>query len=70
MLGNQRLELSGERGQPLRQGRGGLGLDLPVGDVGEPIALCLDQPPAGRAEPGVEAEDLQASFSSSSSGTS
>ena len=67
---DQRFELVCERAQPARQGDVGVGLDLAVGDVRETIAVSLDQPPAGRAEARVEAEDSQASFSSSSSGTS
>ena len=70
VLGEQRFELVGEPRQALRQRRQRIGLDLAVGDVGEAVALGLDQAPAGRAEAGIEAEDLQASFSSSSSGTS
>jgi hypothetical protein len=38
--------------------------------VRQPVAVGFDQPPAGGAEPWVEAEDFQASRSSSSSGTS
>jgi hypothetical protein len=70
MIRDQRFELVGQRGQPLRQGCGRIGLDLPVGDVGEPVSVSLDQPPTGRAEARIEAEDLQARRSSSSSGTS
>ena len=70
MLGEQGLELAGEVGEALGQGIGRVGFQLPVGDMGQAVAVGLDQPPAGRAEPRVEAEDLQASRSSSSSGTS
>ena len=70
VLGKQRLELAREVGEPFRERGGGAGLELAVGEVGQAVAVGLDQPPAGRAEPGVEAEDLQASRSSSSSGTS
>jgi hypothetical protein len=45
-------------------------LQLAIGNVLEAITLGFDQPPAGRAQPGVETENPQASFSSSSSGTS
>jgi hypothetical protein len=38
--------------------------------VREAIALSFDQPPAGCGQPGVETENFQANFSSSSSGTS
>jgi len=70
MVRDQCLELVGKRSEPARQRRMGIGLDLAVGDVRQAIALSLDQAPAGRSEPRIEAEDLQASFSSSSSGTS
>jgi len=69
-IGNQRLELTREVGEPLRKSSRRVGFHLPVGDVRETVAFSLDQPPAGCAEAGVEAKDLQASFSSSSSGTS
>ena len=69
-VGNQRLELASQVREPFRQRRGSICLQLSVGDVGKSVALCLDNAPAGRAEPRVEAEDFQASFSSSSSGTS
>jgi hypothetical protein len=70
MIGDHGFELVRERRQPAGKRRAGVGLDLPVGDVGEAIPFRLDQPPAGGAEARVEAEDLQASRSSSSSGTS
>jgi hypothetical protein len=70
MVRDQRFELVGECGQPARQDRRSVGLDLAVGDVRQPVAVGFDQAPAGGAEPGVEAEDFQASRSSSSSGTS
>jgi hypothetical protein len=70
VVGDQRFELVGERGKTARQGDRRIRLDLPVGDVSEPIAVGLDQSPAGVAEPWIQAEDLQASFSSSSAGTS
>jgi hypothetical protein len=70
MVGDQGVELVSERREPARQRRIGVGLDLPVGDMRQAIALSLDQPPAGRAKAGIEAENPQASFSSSSSGTS
>jgi hypothetical protein len=67
---DQCLELIGECGKPARKRRGGVGLDLPVADMRQPVAFSLDEPPAGRAKAGIEPEDDQASFSSSSSGTS
>jgi len=70
VVDDQRVELIGERGQPARQRYRTIGLDLAVGDVGEAVAFSLDQPPAGGSKARVEAEDLQASRSSSSSGTS
>jgi hypothetical protein len=70
VVSNQCIELVGEGRKPARQRRVGIRLDLSVGDVRQPIAFSLDQAPAGRAEPRIEAEDFQASFSSSSSGTS
>ena len=58
------------RGEPPRQGCAGVGLDLPVGDVAQAVALSFDQSPAGGAEARIEAEDPQESLYSSSSGTS
>jgi hypothetical protein len=54
----------------LRKRGTGLGGQLPVGDVPEAIAVGFDHAPTGRAQARVEAENLQASFSSSSAGTS
>jgi hypothetical protein len=62
--------LVGECREPARQRRRAISPDLAVGDVSQAIAFSFDQSPAGGAEPGIEAEDFQASFSSSSSGTS
>ena len=70
MVRDQGFELVRKRGEAARQWRIRVRLDLAVGDMRQAVAFSLDQPPAGRAEAGVEAEDLQASFSSSSSGTS
>ena len=67
---DQPLELIGKRREALGKRRPGIGLDLAVGDMREAIAISFDQAPAGRAEAGIEAENPQASFSSSSSGTS
>ena len=69
-LRDERFELAGKVGEPLRQRRGRVRLQLAVSDVGKAVALGLNDPPAGRAEPGIETEDDQPSFSSSSSGTS
>ena len=54
VLGDERLELAREIGEPLRKRCGRVRLQLAVGDVGKAIAVCLDQPPAGRAQPGVQ----------------
>lgn len=70
VIGDQRFELVGQGGQAPRQGSGRVGLDLAVGDVTEAVAVRFDQAPAGGAKARIETEDLQASFSSSSSGTS
>ena len=69
-LADQGFQLVGECRKPRWQGRFRVGLDLSVGNMRDAIALSLDQAPAGRTQPGVETEDFQASFSSSSSGTS
>ncbi len=43
--------------QPLAE-RGALaGLDRTAGDVNQPVAVALDQAPAGAAEPRIDAED-------------
>jgi hypothetical protein len=70
VIADQGFELIRQRSQPARQYRIGVGLDLAIRDMGEAVAVSLDQAPAGRAEAGIEAENLQPSFSSSSSGTS
>ena len=70
VLGDEGLDLAGELGEALGERRGGAGLHLAVGEVRQAIALGADQPPAGRAEAGVEAEDDQASRSMTSSLTS
>jgi hypothetical protein len=70
MVVDQGLELVGQRCKPSRQRSVRLGLDLAVCKVSEAVALSFDQAPAGRAEAGIKAKNLQASLSSSSSGTS
>jgi len=70
VVGDQRFELVGECRKAARKRRGCVSPDLAVGDMREAIAVSLDQPPAGGAEAGVEAENLQERRSSSSSGTS
>ena len=69
-IDDQRFKLRCKVGQPFRQCFSSIGLQLAIVDVGQAIAPGLDQAPTGRAEPGVETENDQASFSSSSSGTS
>ena len=39
------------------QERFGIRPDLAVGDVGQPVAIRRDQPPAGSAQTGIEAKD-------------
>ena len=48
-----------------------IGHDPPIGDMAQPVAPGADQSPAGRAQPGIKAEDeVQPSRSITSSGTS
>jgi len=70
VIGEQRFKLVGERGKSARQRRLRVRLDLSVRNMGEAVPVSLNQSPTGGAESGVEAENSQASFSSSSSGTS
>jgi hypothetical protein len=70
VITDQRFQLIRQRREATRERRVRLGLDLTIGDMRQAIAFSLDQSPAGRAEAGIEAEDLQARRSSSSSGTS
>ena len=70
MFGDQGFELVGECREAFGKGRLGVGLDVAIGDVAEAIALGADQAPAGRAQAGIETEDDQPSFSSSSSAIS
>jgi len=69
MIGDDRFKLRREVGKALSQRFGRASFELSVGEMGQSVTLGADQPPAGRAEPGIEAEDDQPSFSSSSSGT-
>jgi hypothetical protein len=69
MIDDDRLELGGEVRETFGQGFSRVGFQLTVGEVRQAVAIGADQSPAGRAEPGIEAEDDQPSFSSSSSGT-
>ena len=68
MVGDERLKRIGKVCEAAGKFGGAIGLELAVGDMAETIAVGLDQPPAGGAEPRVEAEDSQPSLSSSSSG--
>jgi len=70
MVGDERLEMARERREAGCERLTAVGLDLPVGDMDEPIALRLDETPASGAKAGIEAENSQARRSSSSSGTS
>lgn len=56
-LGNQGFELERKVGEPLRQRRRAVRLELTVGEVRQPVAFGGDQPPAGGAEARVEAEN-------------
>ena len=38
------------------------GLDRAAGDVDQPVAVALDQPPAGAAEARIDAEDANRGF--------
>jgi len=46
-----------DRQQTRCQRHRAVGLDLAIGEVGEPVAVSGDQAPAGRAQSGVEAEE-------------
>lgn len=59
-----------QRQQPRGESRLGVGLDLTVGDMAQPIAIDGDQPPAGCAKAGVKTKQDQPSFSITSSETS
>jgi hypothetical protein len=70
VFNEERVELVGQRCEPLRKLRTRLRRQLAVRDVTKAVAVGFDQAPAGGAEAGIEAEDFQANLSSSSSGTS
>jgi len=70
MIDQQGLELRGKMRQARGQRLVGVGLELAVGEVLQAVAIGLNQPPASRGKRGIETEDPQANFSSSSSGTS
>jgi hypothetical protein len=46
VLIDHRLELVAQMREPLRQRRGGVGLQLPVGDVRQAIAISKNDGPA------------------------
>ena len=70
MFGDDGFELGRQVGKALGQEFTRVGLELAVADMAQAVTLSLDHAPPGGAQAGVEAEDDQASFSSSSSGTS
>ena len=70
VVGEERVELGGEVGEALGERLLGVGLELPIGEVGEAIALGTDQAVAGRGERWIEPEDNQPSRSITSSVTS
>jgi hypothetical protein len=70
MIGDHGFDHGRKVGEALGQFLTSVGLQLAVGDVNQAIAFSRDDAPAGCAQPRVEAENYQASFSSSSSGTS
>ena len=70
LVSKQRLEMVCEGRKPKGKRRIPVGPDLAVGDMHETVALRFDQAPASTAKTGIEAENLQARRSSSSSGTS
>lgn len=65
-VGQRRIQRQQARGQS----RLGVGFDLTVGNVAQPIAIDGDQPPAGCAKAGVKTKQDQPSFSITSSETS
>ena len=50
-------DLAEQRDQPHRQRLIGGGMGDPVGDMGEAIAVDVDDPPAGVPQPGIEPEN-------------
>jgi hypothetical protein len=56
--------------QSLRQRFLGIGPELAIGDMAQPVPFGGNDAPAGAAEPGIEADQDQASFSITSSETS
>jgi len=71
VIGQKRFQLRGEVRKAFGQRLGRVGFELAIGEVRKAITIGADDAPAGRSKARVEAEDQrQASFSSSSSGTS
>ena len=50
-------DLAEQRDQPLGQRQVDRRMDDPVGDMGQPVAGHVDDPPAGMAQPGIEPEN-------------
>jgi hypothetical protein len=63
MFGEHRSEGMVEDHQTIGQRHLGVGPDLPVGDMAQPVAVRPDDAPTGAAKPGVEADQDQPSFS-------
>ena len=71
MLGDHRRQRGIEMDQTQRQRGFGIGFYLAVGNMRHPVALDPDNPPAGGAKAGVEADDdRQANCSNNASGIS
>ena len=70
MLVKHRSQCLVERDQPVGQRLAGIGTNMAVGDMPEAIAVSPDDPPAGAAKPGIEADQDQPSFSITWSETS
>ena len=73
-IGLVREQHIGERAikhhQSLGQRHFGIGADLTIGNMRQPVAKRSDDPPAGRTQPGIKAKDDQPSFSITASETS
>src|SRR4030095_6680971 len=70
VIGNHRIDHGGEVGEAGGELFAWIGLQLPVGDMAQAVAFGGNDSPTGRSQAGIKTEDDQASFSSSSSGTS
>jgi hypothetical protein len=67
MFGDDRVQCARQFRQPGRQRQVRLGPDLAVGKVRQAVTFGPDDPPTGRGQGRIEAEDDQASFSITSS---